>query len=81
MFTKLKSNNSIVEIITQDYILSTYVAIYINGRIISQFGTPMSESQYHKQIRISSIKKGDILLDGTILDCRSRYNINKFNKS
>ena len=40
----------------------------------------MSETQYHKHIRINAIKNSETIVDGTILDCKSRYEINKFNK-
>lgn len=44
MFTIIKQGNSIINIVTQSYIVSTYVCIYSNNRPISQFGTPMSET-------------------------------------
>lgn len=80
MFTTIKQGNSIINIVTQSYIVSTYVCIYSNNRPISQFGTPMSETQYHKRVRINAIKNNDTIIDGSILTCRSRYDINKFNK-
>ncbi len=80
MFTTIKQDNSIINIVTQPYSISTYVCIYSNNRPISQFGTSMSETQYHKRIRINAIKNNDTIIDGSILTCRSRYDINKFNK-
>lgn len=80
MYTTIKQGNSITKIVTQSYIVSTYVCIYKDNRPISQFGTPMSETQYHKHIRINAIKNNETIVDGTILDCKSRYEINKFNK-
>lgn len=80
MFTIIKQGNSIINIVTQSYIVSTYVCIYSNNRPISQFGTPMSETQYHKHVRINVIKNNYTIIDGSILTCRSRYDINKFNK-
>lgn len=80
MYTTIKQGNSITKIVTQSYIVSTYVCIYKDNRPISQFGTPMSETQYRKHIRINAIKNNETIVDGTILDCKSRYEINKFNK-
>lgn len=54
--------------------------IYSNNRPISQFGTSMSETQYHKHVRINAIKNNNTIIDGSILTCKSRYDINKFNK-
>lgn len=80
MFTIIKQNNSIINIVTQPYSMSTYVCIYSNNHPISQFSTSMNEIQYHKCVRINAIKNNDTIVDGSILTCRSRYDINKFNK-
>lgn len=44
MYATIKQCNSITKIITQSYIISTYVCIYKDNHPISQFGTPMSET-------------------------------------
>lgn len=46
-----------------------------------QFNTSMSEIKYHKHIRINAIKSNQLIVDGTILDCKSKYKINEFNKN
>lgn len=80
MFTIIKQDNNIINIVTQFYNVSTYVCVYNNNCPISQFGTSMSETQYHKRVRINAIKNNDTIIDGSILTCKSKYDINKFNK-
>ena len=71
-----------VEIVTQQYQLSLYVAIYKNKRLINQFGSNLKEVAYHREVRIKAIKRGDTIVDGTILETKSKYPINVFeNKS
>ena len=55
--------------------------IYENNRFLMQFNTSMSEIKYHKHIRINAIKSNQLIVDGTILDCKSKYKINEFNKN
>lgn len=67
-----------VEIVTQQYQLGLYVAIYKNKRLINQFGSNLKEVAYHKKVRIKAIKRGDTIVDGTILETKSKYPINVF---
>lgn len=45
-----------IEIITQQYQLGLYVAIYKNKRLINQFGSNLKEAAYHRKVRIRVIK-------------------------
>lgn len=67
-----------IEIITQQYRLGLYVAIYKNKRLINQFGSNLKEVAYHRKVRIRAIKIGDTIVDGTILETKSKYPINTF---
>lgn len=67
-----------VEIVTQQYQVGLYVAIYKNKRLISQFGSNLKEAAYHREVRIRAIKEGDTIIDGTILETKSKYPINTF---
>lgn len=67
-----------VEIVTQQYQVGLYVAIYKNKRLINQFGSNLKEVAYHRKVRIRVIKRGDIIVDGTILETKSKYPINTF---
>lgn len=67
-----------IEIITQQYELGLYVAIYKNKRLINQFGSNLKEVAYHRKVRIKAIKRGDTIVDGTILETKSKYPINVF---
>lgn len=67
-----------IEIITQQYGLGLYVAIYKNKRLINQFGSNLKEVAYHRKVRIRAIKIGDTIVDGTILETKSKYPINTF---
>ena len=67
-----------IEIITQQYELGLYVAIYKNKELINQFGSNLKEAAYHRKVRIRAIKRGDTIIDGTILETKSKYPINTF---
>lgn len=67
-----------IEIITRQYGLGLYVAIYKNKRLINQFGSNLKEVAYHRKVRIRAIKIGDTIVDGTILETKSKYPINTF---
>lgn len=67
-----------IEIVTQQYQLGLYVAIYKNKRLINQFGSNLKEVAYHRKVRIKAIKRGDTIVDGTILETKSKYPINVF---
>lgn len=67
-----------IEIVTQQYQLGLYVAIYKNKRLINQFGSNLKEVVYHRKVRIRAIKIGDTIVDGTILKTKSKYPINTF---
>jgi hypothetical protein len=67
-----------IEIVTQQYQLGLYVAIYKNKRLINQFGSNLKEVAYHRKVRIRAIKIGDTIVDGTILKTKSKYPINTF---
>lgn len=67
-----------IEIVTQQYQLGLYVAIYKNKRLINQFGSNLKEVAYHRKVRIRAIKIGDTIVDGTILETKSKYSINTF---
>lgn len=67
-----------IEIVTQQYQLGLYVAIYKNKRLINQFGSNLKEVAYHMKVRIRAIKIGDTIVDGTILETKSKYPINTF---
>lgn len=67
-----------IEIVTQQYQLGLYVAIYKNKRLINQFGSNPKEVAYHRKVRIRAIKIGDTIVDGTILETKSKYPINTF---
>lgn len=47
-----------IEIVTQQYQLGLYVAIYKNKRLINQFGSNLKEVAYHRKVRIRAIKRG-----------------------
>ena len=67
-----------IEIITKQYELGLYVAIYKNKRLINQYGSNLKEAAYHRKVRIRAIKRGDTIVDGTILETKSKYPINTF---
>lgn len=51
-----------VEIVTQQYQVGLYVAIYKNKRLINQFGSNLKEVAYHRKVRIRAIKEEILLL-------------------
>lgn len=51
-----------VEIVTQQYQMGLYVAIYKNKRLINQFGSNLKEVAYHREVRIKAIKEEILLL-------------------
>lgn len=67
-----------IEIVIQQYQLGLYVAIYKNKRLINQFGSNLKEVAYHRKVRIRAIKRGGTIVDGTILETKSKYSINTF---
>ena len=67
-----------IEIVTQQYQLGLYVAIYKNKRLINQFGSNLKEVAYHRKVSIWAIKRGGTIVDGTILETKSKYPINTF---
>ena len=67
-----------IEIVTQQYQLGLYVAIYKNKRLINQFGSNLKEVAYHRKVRIRAIKRGGTIVNGTILETKSKYPINTF---
>lgn len=67
-----------VEIVTQQYQVGLYVAIYKNKRLINQFGSNLKEAAYHRKVRIRAIKRGDTIVEGTVFETKSKYPINVF---
>lgn len=67
-----------IKIITQQYASGLYVVIYKNKRLINQFGSNLKEVAYHRKVRIRAIKRGGTIVDGTILETKSKYPINTF---
>jgi hypothetical protein len=67
-----------IEIITQQYELGLYVAIYKNERLINQFGSNLKEAAYHRKVRIRAIKRGDTIVEGSVIEIKSKYPINVF---
>ena len=67
-----------VEIVTQQYQVGLYVAIYKNKRLINQFGSNLKETAYHRILRIRTIKRGDTIVEGSVIETKSKYPINVF---
>lgn len=67
-----------IEIITQQYESSLYVAIYKNKRLITQYGSNLKEAAYHRKVRIRAIKRGDTIVEGNVIETKSKYPINVF---
>ena len=67
-----------IEIITQQYESSLYVAIYKNKRLINQYGSNLKEAAYHRKVRIRAIKIGDTIVEGNVIETKSKYPINVF---
>ena len=53
-------------------------AIYKNKRLINQFGSNLKEAAYHRKVRIRAIKRGGTIVEGTVLEIKSKYPINVF---
>lgn len=67
-----------IEIITQQYESNLYVAIYKNKRLINQYGSNLKEAAYHRKVRIRAIKRGDTIVEGNVIETKSKYPINIF---
>lgn len=68
-----------IEIITQQYELGLYVALYKNKELITQFGSELKERSYHIEVRVKAIKEGDSIIDGNVIDnYKGKYPINTF---
>nr|DAU05569.1 MAG TPA: hypothetical protein [Crassvirales sp.] len=67
-----------VEIVTQQYASSLYVAIYKNKRLINQFGSNLKEAAYHRKVHIRAIKRGATIVEGNVIETKSKYPINVF---
>ena len=67
-----------IEIITQQYELGLYVAVYKDKRLIDQFGSTLKETVYHRILRIRTIKRGDTIVEGSVIETKSKYPINVF---
>lgn len=67
-----------IEIITQQYESSLYVAIYKNKRLINQYGSNLKEAAYHRKVRIRAIERGDTIVEGNVIETKSKYPINVF---
>jgi hypothetical protein len=77
MFTKiLTKDGKELNVVTQQYLVGTYVII--NNDPSMQYGVDKKEYEYHKKLRITCIKGGDTLVDGSILDVKSKFPINTF---
>lgn len=77
MYTKIKTKDGIRDIVSREFEFGTYYIINNNPSL--QGGVNDKEEMFHKKVRIKAIKDENIILDGTILTCRSKYPINKFN--
>ena len=51
MYSKVLDEGKEIEFITQQYETGLYVAVYEDGRIADQFGTTMSDKEFHKHIK------------------------------
>lgn len=67
-----------IEIITQQYASGLYVAIYKNKRLINQCGSDLKEAAYHRKVRIRTIKRGATIVEGNVIETKSKYPINVF---
>lgn len=43
-----------------------------------QFGSNLKEAAYHRKVRIRAIKRGGTIVEGTVLEIKSKYLINVF---
>lgn len=79
MITVIKDKElSNIEIITQQYASGLYVAIYKNKRLINQCGSDLKEAAYHRKVRIRAIKRGATIVEGNVIETKSKYPINVF---
>lgn len=77
MYTKIKTKDGqILNVTTQQYIVGTYVII--NNDPSKQFGVNEPEEKFHLKVRKKSLKLGDKLIGGSILDYNGKLPINKF---
>lgn len=67
-----------IEIITRQYESYLYVAVYKNKRLIDRFGSNLKETAYHRILRIRTIKRGDTIVEGSVIETKSKYPINVF---
>lgn len=67
-----------IEIITRQYEPYLYVAVYKNKRLIDEFGSNLKETAYHRILRIRTIKRGDTIVEGSVIETKSKYPINVF---
>lgn len=67
-----------IEIITRQYESYFYVAVYKNKRLIDKFGSNLKETAYHRILRIRTIKRGDTIVEGSVIETKSKYPINVF---
>lgn len=67
-----------VKIVTQQYASGLYVAIYKNKRLINQCGSNLKEAAYHRKVRIGAIKRGATIVEGDVIETKSKYPINVF---
>jgi hypothetical protein len=80
MFTKVKLKDGTIDYIaSQQYSIGTY--IIINNDSSKQFGVDDEEKIFHKKIRISILKDGGCILNGTFLNLKSKYPINDFKET
>lgn len=54
------------------------VIIYKNKRLINQYGSNLKEAAYHRKVRIRAIKRGDTIVEGSVIEIKSKYPINVF---
>lgn len=67
-----------IEIITQQYASGLYVAIYKNKRLINQCGSDLKEAAYRRKVRIRAIKRRATIVEGNVIETKSKYPINVF---
>lgn len=79
MYTKIEINGTIIEHVTQQYTIGTY--IIINNDPSLQGSSQLTEEKYHLQLRKKVIKDKDAkLIGGTILNYTGELPINNFEK-
>ena len=57
MITKFDDNDSKMKIITQQYQIGTYVAVYKDGKMVDQGTSELSEEKFHEKLRKNLNKK------------------------